>query len=134
MLQKLLKNHGYQILSKNQKESVLVNIDGKTHLGTLEAEYTVRKNGKSFVVVVENSSEAIDPGDPALRRKILEYDRFFGLDGVLLVNPQREEMHAVSPKFPRERNFDYYFQFFSALFIMALVIGIIWMLVHIKLF
>lgn len=130
----LLKRNGNQVLGKHLKETVVATIDGKTHLGTLEAEYTVRKNGKSFVVVIENGNEAIDPNDPVLRRKLLEYDRFFGLDGVLLVNPQREELHEVSFKFPRERNLDYYLQFLSALFILALVIGIIWLLVRIKLF
>lgn len=35
---------------------------------------------------------------------------------------------------PGRRGFDYYFQFFAVLFIVAYIIGIIWMMVRVKLF
>ncbi|MGB9613537.1 MAG: hypothetical protein ACPL4K_05130, partial [Candidatus Margulisiibacteriota bacterium] len=49
-IEKLLRRSGFQILGKNQKESIIIQIDGKDHLGTLEADYTVKKGKKNFVV------------------------------------------------------------------------------------
>lgn len=133
-IEKLLKKSGFQILGKNQKETVIVRVDGKDHLGSLEAEYTVRKDGKSYVVVAKRGEGNFDPTEPALRRALIEYDRVFGLNGVLLVDPEEGKIHKVSFKFPRERGIDFYFQFFIALFIIAAVIGIIWLMATIKLF
>lgn len=130
----LLRKAGYQILGKNQKESVLVRVDGKDHLGSLEAEYTVRKGGKSYVVVVKRGEGVFDPTEPIFRRKLIEYDRAFGLKGILLVDPEEGEIHEVSFKFPRERGIDFYFQFFIALFIIFVLIGIIWLMVQARLF
>ena len=131
---KLLKKHGFQILGKNQKESILVNLDGKDHLGSLEAEYTAEKKGKKFVVVVKRGEGSFDPTDPVFRRKLIEYDRAFGLKGILLVDPEAGEIHSVSFKFPRERGLDFYFQFLIALFIIFGVIGIIWLMIAVRLF
>ncbi|MDD5594214.1 MAG: hypothetical protein PHG97_05705, partial [Candidatus Margulisbacteria bacterium] len=52
-IESFLRRRGYQILGKNQKEIVVVRVDGKDHLGDLVGEYTVGKNKKSYVVVVK---------------------------------------------------------------------------------
>jgi hypothetical protein len=132
--EKLLRQCGYQILGKNQKGTVLIDVDGASHLGSLEAEYTVKKNGKSYVAVLKSGEGLFDPTEPALRRRLVEYDRVFGLSGLLLVDAQEGEIHKVSFKFPRERGLDFYFQFVLALFILSVVIGIIWLLVRLRLF
>ena len=130
----LLRTFGYQVLGKNQKESILIRVDGKEHLGTLVAEYTVKKHNRSYVVVVERGEGEFDPTQPGLRRQLIEYDRAFGLNGVLLVDAQKKVIHKVDFGFPRERNIDFYFQFLIALFIVFGVIGIIWLMVMVKLF
>lgn len=130
----LLKKSGFQILGKNQKEAVIVRVDDKDHLGSLEAEFTVAKEGKKYVVVVKSGEGSFDSTEPVLRRKLIEYDRIFGLHGILLIDPESGEIHRVSFKFPRERGLDFYFQFIIALFLILLVIGIIWLLVRIRLF
>lgn len=129
-----LKRRGYQILGRQPKESIIVRIDDKDHLGTLAADCRVKKNGKEYVVVVRSGEGDFDPTEPALRRRLVEYHRAFGLNGILLVDPQEEKIHLVNFKFPRERGIDFYFQFFTALFIIAVVIGIIWLLAYLKLF
>jgi hypothetical protein len=134
LVENQLKRHGYQILGKNQKESILVNVDGRESLGSLEAEFTVEKAGKKYVVVVKRGDGSFDPTDPVFRRKLIELDRAFGLNGIILVDPEAAEIHAVGFKFPRERGLDFYFQFFSALFIIAIVVGIIYLMVQVKLF
>lgn len=133
-VEKTLKKAGYQILGKNQREIVITRIDGKDHLGNLAAEYTVRKDNKNYVVVAKRGEGSFEPTEPALRRSLIEYDRVFGLNGILLVDPEKKEIREVSFKFPRERGIDFYFQLFIALFIIAIVIGIIWLMVTIKLF
>jgi len=132
--EKLLKRRGFQILGKNQKGSVLISIDGKEHLGSLEAEYTARRNGKEYAVVVKRGEGEWDPTEPSLRRKLLEYERFFGGHGILLVDPQEAIISEICFKFPRERGIDFYFHFLIALFILSIVIGIIWLMVAVKLF
>jgi len=131
---RLLKKNGFQIIGKKQKESILVNVDGRDHLGGLEVEYTVEKKGKKFVVVEKMGEGGFDPTDPVFRRKLIEYDRVFGLNGILLVDPQENEIHRVSFKFPREKGIDFYFQFIIAMFIVFGVIGILWLMTYIKLF
>jgi hypothetical protein len=128
-LEQLLKRRGFQILGKNQKGTVLINVDGKEHLGSLEAEHTVRKDGKDYVVITEKA----DPTDPVLRRKLIEYHQIFGLSGLLLVDPEEETMREIRLQFPRERGIDFYFQFIIALFIIAGVIGIIWLMIYLRL-
>ncbi|MDD4179666.1 MAG: hypothetical protein PHH14_06455 [Candidatus Margulisbacteria bacterium] len=129
---KLLKRRGYQLLGRDQKEVVVTKVNGQDHLGELRAEYTVQKNGKRFVVVIRN--EEGDPTEPALRRRLIEYDRVFGLNGILLVNPEEEECQEIVFKFPREKGIDFYFQFIIAMFIVFGVIGILWLMTYIKLF
>lgn len=125
-----LKNNGFQILGINQREVVMTRVDGKDRLGELIADYTVRKNKKSYVVVAGSG----DPTEPELRRKLIEYDRVFGLSGVLLIDPEKNEIQEVVFKIPRERGLDFYFQFLGAVFLILLVIGIIWLMVQMRLF
>lgn len=133
-VENLLRKHGYQILGINQKEIVVVKVDGKDHLGDLAAEFTVEKNGRRYVVWGIKGGGGSDPTDPTLRRRLIELDRAFGLNGILIVDPAEGTINEVSFKYPRERGLDFYFQFFGALFVIALVIGIIWLMALVKLF
>jgi hypothetical protein len=129
-IEPLLRKHGCQILGKNQRELVMTVVDGRETMGELIADYTVQKNGQRLVVVIGEG----DPAEPALRGKLIEYDRTFGLNGVIFVDQKAGKIEKVVFKFPRERGLDFYFQFFTAIFILAAVIGIIWLLVAVKLF
>ena len=133
-VENLLRKRGCQILGINQKEIVVVKVDGKDHLGDLTAGYTVSKNGKRYVVWGVRGEGGSDPTEPALRCRLIELDRAFGLNGILIVDPVEGTINEVSFKYPRERGLDFYFQFFIALFIIALVIGIIWLMVAVRLF
>ena len=113
---------------------MIVRVDGREHLGELAAEYTVQHGKKKFVVWVKRETADLDPTEPALRRRLIELDRVFGLDGVLIADPAEGTLTEVHFKFPRERGLDFYFQFLAALFIIALVIGIIWLMVSVRLF
>ena len=129
----LLKNRGYQILGQDQREVVIVRADGQDHLGELVAEYTVSRNGKKYAVWGAGGEGREDPTEPALRRRLIELDRVFGLDGILIVDPAEGTISEVSFKYPRERGLDFYFQFLGALFVIAVVIGIISLMVEVRL-
>lgn len=128
-----LKKSGYDILGKRQKETIITRVDGKDHLGYLEADFTVRKGRKKYLVVVHAGLGAADPNEPLLRRKLMEYDRVFSPDALLVVDLSRGEIHEVGFRFPRERNIDFFFRFLIGVFIILGVVGIIWVLAILRL-
>ncbi|MFH1347549.1 MAG: hypothetical protein ABIH22_02555 [Candidatus Margulisiibacteriota bacterium] len=130
----LLRKAGYQILGKNQKETIITIIDGKEHFGYVETDYLVRKNKRKYAVMVHVGEGSPDPHEPTLRRRILEHHRVFSRDGVLVLDPNQGRVHLISFRFPHEWNIDMFFRFLIGLFIILLVIGIIWMLVQLRLF
>jgi hypothetical protein len=129
----LLQKAGYQILGKRQKETVIARIDGKDHFGYIEADYTVRKNKRKYVAVVHSGEGEPDPNEPSYRRRLLEYDRVFSPEALLVLDLNQGEIHEVSFSFPRERGIDFFFRFLIALFIILMVVGIIWLLVQLRL-
>jgi len=131
---KLLKRHGYQILGKNQRELVEMTIEGRAQLGELVADFTVAKKGKRYAVCGVRSEGESDPTLPALRDRLIAFDRAFGLNGVILADWQNERLQTIALRYPRERGLEFYFQFLAALFVLAFVIGIIWLMVAVKLF
>lgn len=130
----LLRKAGFGILGKGLKETIITNVDGKDHFGYLEADYTVRKNRKTYVVVVRVGEESADPAEPGLRRKLLEFKRVFSPDGILILDLNNGGIHEVGFRFPHERDIDFFFRFLMGLFLILAVAGIIWMMVQLRLF
>ena len=128
-----LEKAGYQILGKRQMETVITKVDGKERFGYVEADFTVKKGRKKYVVVVHSGLGEADPNEPMLRRKLLEYDHVFSPHALLVVDLSRGEIHEVNFRFPYEMNIDFFFRFLIALFIILGVIGIIWILVQLRL-
>ncbi len=129
----LLKRRMYDILSRQPKRTVVTQIDGKDHFGYIEADYIVRRGKNKFVVMVKVGEEAADPNDPILRRKLIELDHAFSVDGVLLVDLQSEELHHIDFHFPVERGIDAFFKYLIVLVVIFGVLGIIWVLSTLKL-
>lgn len=130
----LLHREGYEILDKQPRGTVITNIDSKSHFGYLESDYLVRKNKKDFVATVHVTEGDPDPNEPALRRRLLAFDRVFSPHALLVLDLNQSRIYEVSFNFPRERNIDFFFRFLVALFIIFMVIGIIWMLGQMQLF
>lgn len=130
----ILRKAGFTILGKRLKETIITNVDGKDHLGYLEADYTVSKNKRKYVVVVHTGEGSPDANEPNFRRTLLEYTRVFSSHDLLVLDLNRGEIHSINFRFPHERNLDFFFRFLIGLFIILLVIGIIWLLVTVKLF
>lgn len=132
--EELLKKHGFEILDKQLRGDVITYVDGKAHFGYVQADFLVRKKRKSYVAEVKSGEIPPDPTEPSTRRQLLEYDYVFKPDGLLLVDMNEKRIHEVGFKLPKERDLAFYFQFVFALFIIAAVIGIIWLMVWLRLF
>lgn len=130
----LLKKSGYKILGKYVKESIITNIEGKDHFNYLEADYLVEQLKDKYVVVVKTGEGPTDANEATMRRRLLEFHRVFRSKGIILLDPHDAELHRVTFRFPHERNLDFFFNFLVGVFIVATVVGIIWMLVTLKLF
>ena len=128
-----MQKAGYKILAKNYQAAVIVNIDGKDHYGNLEADFLVQKEKEKYVVMICNGEGSFEANDPSFRRRLLEYDRVFAKDAILLLDLNREELQKITFRFPKERGLEAFFQFLTALFIIFTVIGIIWVLSMLKL-
>jgi len=130
----LLVKYGYEIKDKQPRKTIITTIDGKEHLGYLEADYLVRKDKKDYLVVIKTGEGASDPNEPAFRRKLIELEHVFIPDGLLLLDISSGELASISFHFPRTISIDSFFRFFITLFVILVVIGIIWLMIWLKLF
>ena len=133
-VESLLFKAGYTIVTKQPKASVITEIDGKEHLGTLESDYLVEKAKQKFIVLVKAGQGPIDPLEPVFRRRLVELQTAFGTEALLLVTPEAGEIEEIAFRFPHERSIDGLFRVLIGVFIVAVVIGIIWMMVQLRLF
>ncbi len=129
----ILQRAGFQIKSKKERKTVMTVIDGKEHIGYVEADYVVKKKKRTFAVVVHSGVGQVDPNEPNYRRHLLEHDRVFKPDALLVLDLTKGRLHTVQFRFPHEYSIDFFFRFLIAVFIVSMIIGIIWMLVTLKL-
>jgi hypothetical protein len=126
----LLSKNGYRLVEKQKKFPVTTLVDGKSHLGFTPTDYIVEKNKRGYIV--EIATGAADPGEPILRRKLLEYSYVCRPDGILLLDLSSGQLHAVSfdlPPVDRDR----FFPVVITSFILFLIVGIMGMFILLKL-
>jgi hypothetical protein len=92
----LLRAYGYAIVKSQAAIEYPVQVDGETVLAGLRADYIVSKNGARYVAEVKTGALAPSIATATTRRQLLEYELAFGVDGVLLVDGERGEVHAVA--------------------------------------
>ena len=130
----LLKKSGFEIEAKNPKASIITNIDGQDHYGEIQADYLVSQNKNKYVVIVKTGIEPLDPNEPAMRRRLLEYHHGFNSRGIIVLDPNQGQLNLVKFSFPQERNLDFFMSFFTAVLAILAIIGIIWLLAHLRFF
>lgn len=94
-----LEGLGFEILGAQVAVSYPVQVDDTTVSVGVRADFVVEKDGARYVVEVKTGAVAPRIETPATRRQLLEYKVAFDVDGVLLVDAEAGEVHAVS--FPR---------------------------------
>jgi hypothetical protein len=91
----LLEQAGYTIVERQARVTWAPLVDGVPVMMELRADYLVEARGELLVAEVKTGEEAPSVTTAATRRQLLEYHVAFGADGVLLVCPERDEIHRV---------------------------------------
>lgn len=100
----LLASLGYRVLDRQVRALGWMEVDGQ------EVEFEVRADllvevvaadgawppGARLVAEVKTGARATDPAHPATRRQLLEYQRVFDPDGLLLVDVEAGQVIAVA--------------------------------------
>lgn len=92
----VLRAHGFTILGAQVPAEYPVEVDGETILCGVRADYLVAKSGARYVAEVKTGSLAPRIETAATRRQLLEYEIAFGVDGVLLVDAERDVVHTIA--------------------------------------
>jgi len=92
----LLRARGYRILDRQVTARWTLFVDGEPHEVSCRADLLVTRRAQRFIAEVKTGDLAPDPTFPATRRQLLEYQRAFPVDGVLLVDMARQAIHRVS--------------------------------------
>jgi hypothetical protein len=100
-----LAEHGYAIVASQVTSSYELSIDGKPVPIRVRADLLVERAGRRFIAEVKSGALAPNIATRATRRQLLEYRLAFDVDGVLLVDAERECAQLVCfPDELRERS------------------------------
>jgi hypothetical protein len=97
----LLEDAGFIVLERQARVDWAPLVDGAPQHCELRADYLVERDGELLVAEVKTGEAAPSVETAATRRQLLEYHVAFGVDGVLLVCPERGSIQRVV--FPRLR-------------------------------
>ncbi len=91
----LLEDEGYVIEACQARVVWAPLVDDEPIELELRADYLVTRNGERFVAEVKTGEVAPSLHSAATRRQLLEYSVAFAVDGVILVCPERGEVHRI---------------------------------------
>ncbi len=91
----LLERAGYEVVARQERRSWTVYADGEPLAIGLRADLLVTRGGRTYVAEVKTGKVAPRLDHAATRRQLLEYRIAFGVDGVLLVDPDAERVSVV---------------------------------------
>ena len=98
---RMLEDAGFTVVERQARVAWAPLLDGEPQHMELRADYLVEAGGELLVAEVKTGEEAPSLETAATRRQLLEYHVAFGVDGVLLVSPERGTIQRVV--FPRPR-------------------------------
>lgn len=129
--EKILKKLGYKIKGKNKKAPVVTSINERDISDFVQADLLAKKKRKDYVVEVKEG-EFSEASDPLLRRRLQELKSAFKTHGIIIVNLNRGEIHKILFKFPKIKG-EFFIRILFFIFTVAVIIGIIWLLNHLRL-
>jgi hypothetical protein len=91
----LLLAAGFDVIEKQARVTWAPIVDGVPQHCELRADYLVEYGSELLVAEVKTGEEAPELTTAATRRQLLEYHVAFGVDGVLLVSPERGTIQRV---------------------------------------
>ncbi len=91
----LLTRAGFSICERQPRASWWVAQDDERREVALRGDFLVQRRGRRYLAEVKTGDAAELGSSSATRRQLLEYQLAFGVDGILLVCPEREAVHHV---------------------------------------
>jgi hypothetical protein len=91
----LLGRAGYDVIDRQVVGSWTVRANGAPETFGLRADYLVARDGRRYIAEVKTGRMAPSLSHGATRRQLLEYGAAFDVDGVLLVDADRETITHV---------------------------------------
>ena len=91
----LLLDDGYQIVSMREEISCGIQVDEETLKADLVADFTVRRDGKTYVVKLREDGEEEQENAAELRRELLPYYLLYRPSGVLYLDPEDETIQVI---------------------------------------
>ena len=92
----LLEAAGFVVVERQARVVWAPLVDGEPPHCELRADYLVEHGEELLVAEVKTGDEAPNIDTAATRRQLLEYHVAFGVDGVLLVSPERGTVQRVA--------------------------------------
>ncbi len=130
---RLLEAKGFKIIDRQRRTEVITYVDGKPHIGFVQADFIVAKKDKTYVAEVKTGSYASDVSEPATRRQLLEYDFVYKPDGILLVDMVEKRIHLIEFGLPEQKT-ERFALIVIGLIIISVLAGLLWLYIQIKLF
>jgi hypothetical protein len=96
----LLAGLGYDVIGAQVSAEYPVLVDEEVFTARVRADYLVRRAGRRYVVEVKTGAVAPRIETTATRRQLLEYRVAFAVDGVLLVDAEKDRVHAITFPLP----------------------------------
>ena len=91
----LLARAGYAVIDRQVAGSWTLRANGESKTFGLRADYLVAREGRRYIAEVKTGRLAPSLSHGATRRQLLEYGAAFDVDGVLLVDADRETITHV---------------------------------------
>lgn len=102
--EKVLVRRGYKVIARQLAGRYSVTVDGEAREVSLNADLLVERHGRALIAEVKTGPQAPRFEHADTRRQLLEYQLAFGGDGILLVDPEREEVREVRFPFASARS------------------------------
>jgi hypothetical protein len=98
--ERVLARLGWEVVARQVSRTWELEVDGEPQEVRSRADLLVRRGRgrRRYVVEVKTGDRAPTPTLPATRRQLLEYALVFDVEGVLLLDMDRREVHVV--RFP----------------------------------
>lgn len=121
----MIERRGFEILEEQVDCRYEFLVDGEPREATLRADMIAMRDGNRYVVEIKtgNSGKATHRGT---RRQLLEYALYYDVDGVLLLDADRDAVFEV--EFPAEPVAQSRMKFVAGLCVGAAGMGALWIL------
>lgn len=90
----LLERAGYSVVGEQVRSTTNYFVDGERHSAVVVADFIAKKWGRRYVAEVKTGKES-GADSPATRRQLLEYQRVFNVDSLLLVNGRSQSIREI---------------------------------------